>query len=76
MKIKSNKKSYTIKDLAEASGVPASTINHYLNVELLKERERAQNNYRLFGEKELLRLLKITEFRMAGFSIEQIKRML
>ncbi len=76
MKTQSDKKTYTIKDLADASGVPTSTINHYLNVELLKERERAENNYRLFGEEELKRLLQITELRMAGFSIEQIKKKL
>lgn len=70
------KKLYHIKDMAEASGVPVSTINHYINIGLIKETDREENNYRLFGTTEFKRLQKITESRMAGFSLEQIRRML
>jgi len=67
---------YTIKKLSEASGLPVSTINHYLNIELLKEKNRGANNYRLFGEKQRKTLETISELRTQGFSTAQIKQRL
>jgi len=72
MNDKTNK--YTIKTLSEESGLPVSTINHYLNIDLLKEKDRAENNYRLFGRKELQKLKRISDLRVMGFSTQQIKR--
>lgn len=69
-------KEYRIKDIADETGVPISTINHYLNLGLIKERRREENNYRLFGQSEVERLNRITELRMQGFSLEQIRRMI
>ncbi|MCL5035656.1 MAG: MerR family transcriptional regulator [Chloroflexi bacterium] len=67
---------YRIKDLSDETGVPVSTINHYINMGILKERWREDNNYRLFGHQELDRLARITDLRTQGFSLEQIRRML
>ena len=47
---------YTIGKLAEAAGVPVSTVRYYEREGLLRPEERSEGNYRLYGPASLSRL--------------------
>lgn len=64
---------YTIKKLASAAGVSVRTLHYYDDIDLLKPSEVGDNNYRYYGESELLRLQQILFFRELEFPLEKIK---
>ena len=64
---------YTIKKLAKTSGVSTRTLRYYDQIKLLAPAYYADNGYRYYGEKELLRLQQILFFRELGFKLEDIK---
>ncbi len=62
---------YTVQQLADLAGVTVRTLHHYDEIGLLKP-ERAGNNYRSYGEAELLRLQQILFYRELEVPLEQI----
>ena len=68
--------SYTVKQVAELSGVTVRTLHFYDEAGLLKPAYHAPNGYRHYGEKELLILQQILFFRELGFEIKKIRRLL
>jgi DNA-binding transcriptional MerR regulator len=56
-------KHYNIKNLSELAGVSIRTLHIYDKMGLLKPAKRTEANYRVYGEKELLRLQQILFFR-------------
>lgn len=65
---------YKVKELAELSGVTVRTLHYYDEISLLKPSYQASNNYRLYEEKELLKLQQILFFRELGMALSEIKK--
>lgn len=68
-------KRWTIGTVAERSGVPASTIRYYEQIELLPPAERV-NGRRRYDEAILETLGVIRLAQQAGFTLDEIKTLL
>lgn len=71
-----NPMSYTIQQLADLAGISVRTLHHYDDIGLLTPARSAKNDYRAYGEPELLRLQQILFFRELEFPLEEIKSIL
>lgn len=67
---------YTVKQLAELSGITVRTLHHYDEIGLLKPAFVARNGYRYYEEAELVRLQQILFFRELSLPLEDIKRIM
>ena len=67
---------YAVKQLAKMAGVSVRTLHHYEHIGLLKPSSRTEAGYRLYGEKDLLRLQQILFFKELDFSLSEIKKIL
>jgi MerR family transcriptional regulator, thiopeptide resistance regulator len=67
---------YTVKKLAEVSGVSVRTLHFYDQVGLLKPAYHGANGYRYYEEPQLLLLQQILFFRELGFELKSIKKVL
>jgi len=65
-----------IKELSTLTKVSVRTLHHYDALGLLKPSVRLINGYRLYSEKDLLRLQQIVALKFFGFSLQQIKQLL
>jgi MerR family transcriptional regulator, thiopeptide resistance regulator len=63
-----------IQEFAKETGVTVRTLHHYDRLGLLRP-ERAASGYRLYGERELLRLQRITVLKFIGCSLQEIKEL-
>lgn len=66
----------TIGKLAKKAGVPISTVRYYEGRGLLRPDERTRSSYRLFGASALQRLRFIRAAQEAGFTLEDISKLL
>lgn len=67
---------YTVKRLAELSGVTVRTLHHYDQIGLLQPAYYGHNNYRYYEEEQLLMLQQILFYRELGISLEDLKGIL
>lgn len=67
---------YTVKEVAELTGVTIKTLYHYQKVGLLMPCELTEAGYRLYGDKELELLQQILFYRELDFSLHDIKQAL
>jgi DNA-binding transcriptional MerR regulator len=67
---------YTVKKLAEMSGVSVRTLHFYDEIGLLKPAYHGLNGYRFYEEDQLLMLQQILFFRELGFELKQIQKIL
>ena len=67
---------YTVKQVAEMSGVSVRTLHFYDEVELLKPAHTGQNGYRFYEEPQLLTLQQILFYRELGFELREIRQLL
>ena len=65
-------KQYSVKKLAKLAGVSVRTLHHYDRIGLLKPSIRTEAKYRLYGEKELIRLQQILFYKELDFSLSDI----
>ncbi len=65
-----------VKDLSKLTGVSVQTLHHYDRIDLLKPSVRLSNGYRIYSEKDLLRLQQIIALKFFGFELSQIKTLL
>ena len=65
-----------VKDLSKLTGVSVQTMHHYDRIDLLKPSLRLTNGYRLYSEKDLLKLQQIIALKFFGFELAQIKTLL
>lgn len=65
-----------VKDLSKLTGVSVQTLHHYDRIELLKPSGRLANGYRVYSEKDLLKLQQIIALKYFGFELLQIKELL
>ena len=64
---------YTIKDMSELTGLPASTLRYYDKQGLLPNLRRDQNNVRIFTDQDYHQLRLIDCLKKSGLSIKDIK---
>jgi len=64
---------YTVKELAQLSGVSVRTLHFYDEIGLLKPAHVGENQYRYYNEEELLALQQILFFRELGFELKKIR---
>jgi DNA-binding transcriptional MerR regulator len=67
---------YTVKKVAEISGISVRTLHFYDELGLLKPAYHGSNGARRYGEKELLILQQILFFKELGLSLKQISKIL
>jgi DNA-binding transcriptional MerR regulator len=67
---------YTVKGVAEMSGVSVRTLRFYDSTGLLKPAYYGANGYRFYEEPQLLRLQQILFYRELGFDLKRIKEIL
>ncbi|KTD05495.1 transcription regulators (MerR Family) [Legionella gratiana] len=65
-----------VKDLSKLTGVSVQTLHHYDRVGLLTPSLRRANGYRVYSEKDLLKLQQIIALKFFGFELSQIKTLL
>jgi DNA-binding transcriptional MerR regulator len=64
---------YTVKELAQLSGVSVRTLHFYDEIGLLKPARVGENQYRYYEEEQLLALQQILFFRELGFELRKIQ---
>lgn len=67
---------YTVKKLAQISGVSIRTLHWYDEIGLLKPAYHLANGYRCYEEEQLLILQQILFFKELGFELKQICKVL
>jgi DNA-binding transcriptional MerR regulator/uncharacterized cupin superfamily protein len=67
---------YTVKRVAELSGVSVRTLRFYDSTALLKPAYHGNNGYRFYEEPQLLRLQQILFYRELGLGLKRIKAIL
>ena len=69
-------KHYNIGQLAQAAGVPISTLRYYERAGLLAPAGRAHNNYRFYTQDTLQRVRFIRAAQATGFTLEDVRILL
>ena len=64
-----------IRDVSEATGLPAKTIRYYESIDLVRPL-RSANGYRVFSQADLHKLTFLGRSRALGFSIEDCRTLL
>lgn len=67
---------YRISELGRRLGLSRSTLLYYDHIGLLRPSGRSQAHYRLYTQRDLLRLERICFFREAGLGLSDIARLL
>lgn len=65
-----------IKELSKLTNVTVRTLHHYDKINLLKPSLRRPNGYRLYTEKDLVKLQQILALKFFGFELSQIQILL
>lgn len=64
---------WSTRELAELARTTVNTIRHYHHLGLLAEPERRDNGYKQYGEKHLIRLLRIRRLARLGVPLSHIR---
>jgi DNA-binding transcriptional MerR regulator len=67
---------YRVKAFAELTKVTIRTLHHYDHIGLLRPSRRTESGYRLYTDRDLVRLQQIVTLKFMGFSLENIKEVL
>lgn len=67
---------YTIKKVAELSGISTRTLRYYDEIDLLKPARINSSGYRIYGTKEIDRLQQILFYRSLDMKLEAIQALL
>jgi DNA-binding transcriptional MerR regulator len=67
---------YRAKEFAELAGVTVRALHHYDRLGLLKPSARTASGYRLYTDRDLVRLEQIVVLKFVGLPLEQIRRLL
>ncbi|MDP3705130.1 MAG: MerR family transcriptional regulator [Legionellaceae bacterium] len=65
-----------VKDLSNLTGVSVQTLHHYDRIGLLRPSLRLSNGYRVYSEKDLLKLQQVIALKFFGFELSQITNLL
>ena len=75
-KMHSMTKKYSVKQLARLAGVSVKTLHVYDKIGLLEPAVRTDARYRIYEERELLRLQQILFYKELDFSLKEIKEIM
>lgn len=64
---------YTIKQMSELTGLPASTLRYYDNEGLLPSLKRNDNNVRIFTDEDFNTLKLINCLKRSGLQLKEIR---
>jgi DNA-binding transcriptional MerR regulator len=64
-----------IAEVAERTGVPATTLRYYEDIGLLAPAERAGNGYRTYDERDVERLRFITSAKQLDISLDDLREL-
>ncbi len=64
------------QEFAERAGVTVRTLHHYDRLGLLAPSGRTEAGYRLYGDRDLVRLEQILALKFIGFPLREIRRLL
>ena len=67
---------YSIKELADLSGISTRTLRYYDEIGLLTPKRDESNLYRVYGEEEVDRLQQILFYRELDVSLNDIQLLL
>jgi len=67
---------YTVKQLAELTGVTTRTLRYYNEIGLLMPAKINSSGYRIYGEKEVDKLQQILFYRELGVDLDTIKKII
>jgi DNA-binding transcriptional MerR regulator len=70
------KANYLIKEFADLTKVTVRALHFYDRIGLLKPSFQKANGYRVYSEKDLLKLQQIVTLKFMGFSLAQIRELL
>jgi MerR family transcriptional regulator, thiopeptide resistance regulator len=62
----------TVGDLARQAGVTVRTLHHYDEIGLVKPSQRSAAGYRLYGDRDVLRLHQVLVLRELGVPLDEI----
>lgn len=65
---------YTIKQVSEMTGIPATTLRYYDKEGLLPFLERKESGYRIFNDADLTMLQVLECLKSTGMSIQDMKQ--
>jgi DNA-binding transcriptional MerR regulator len=63
---------FTVGDLARLTGVTVRALHHYDEIGLVKPSQRSAAGYRLYGDRDVLRLQQVLVLRELGVPLEEI----
>ncbi|MCZ7543136.1 MAG: MerR family transcriptional regulator [Anaerolineae bacterium] len=69
-------RTYRIAAFAKLAGVTVRTLHHYDRMGLLTPSSSTEAGYRLYTQRDLLRLQQILTLKWMGFALKQIKALL
>src|SRR5687768_513240 len=64
-----------IAEVAERTGVPATTLRYYEDIGLLAPAERTANGYRAYSERDVERLRFITGAKQLDISLDDLREL-
>ena len=67
---------YQVHEFAELAGVTVRALHHYDRLGLLKPSRRSATGYRLYGNRDLVRLEQIVVLKFLGLPLKQIRELL
>src|SRR6266852_4350094 len=67
---------FRVGEFAALTGVSIRALHHYDQLGLLRPTENSEAGYRLYSERDLLRLQQILTLRYLGFALKQIGQLL
>jgi MerR family transcriptional regulator, thiopeptide resistance regulator len=67
---------YQVHEFAELAGVTVRALHHYDRLGLLKPSRRSAAGYRLYGNRDLVRLEQIVVLKFLGLPLKQIRELL
>lgn len=65
-----------VKDLSKLTDISVQTLHHYDRINLLEPSLRLANGYRVYTERDLLKLQQLIALKFFGFELSQIKTLL
>lgn len=65
-----------VKDSSKLTNISVQTLHYYDHIDLLKPSLRMSNGYRIYSEKNLLKLQQIIALKFFGFELAQIQTLL
>jgi DNA-binding transcriptional MerR regulator len=67
---------YKAQEFAERAGVTVRTLHHYDRLGLLAPSGRSEAGYRLYSDRDLVRLEQILALKFIGFPLQEIRKLL